>query len=422
MKAQSESEERLFNELLQEREKINYFWIVEKKEEDDLKASYRNKEREYQDAEEKFDIEMKVLKQRVKHLRYHQHDETTQQRIAIEHALKLLEDEDRSQYRKIMQDVRDGKINVKEGEVAHFHYKTLLRLRQDEAIFRIREAFERRAREMHLLYKQKLDRLRADRDSQRNEQLMMTETKKSAQVASVMQENVRKLHQIKQYFFEKTNANHDLIKRLKEDHESLRKHERTDANTLAEAISQNNKKRSPLNRARELVKKLTQKAAEFKQQKANLARVKSVTIDTEKNLQNADLRVEILQQQLERATAVRDELTQKFRSTVYDLQQKTGFQNLLLEKQLETLGESLEITEAQLAELLVSAGVEQPTVEGISTKLTQMLVKKKELIEQLTNEIEAIKAKHDLMVRTSEARLMGAGMKAEDIGFEPLLD
>ncbi|KAK1938225.1 Dynein regulatory complex subunit 4 [Phytophthora citrophthora] len=53
-------EEQAFNEFQQQREKINYFWIVEKKNFEDRKAGLRNKERERQDLEEKHQVEIKV--------------------------------------------------------------------------------------------------------------------------------------------------------------------------------------------------------------------------------------------------------------------------------------------------------------------------------------------------------------------------
>lgn len=51
-----------------ERQRVNYFWIVAKKELEDKQAELRNKERELQDLTEKHQIEIKVYKQRVKHL------------------------------------------------------------------------------------------------------------------------------------------------------------------------------------------------------------------------------------------------------------------------------------------------------------------------------------------------------------------
>ena len=46
---QTKKEDAAFNEFQQQREKLNYFWIVEKKNLDDKKADLRNKQRELQD-------------------------------------------------------------------------------------------------------------------------------------------------------------------------------------------------------------------------------------------------------------------------------------------------------------------------------------------------------------------------------------
>lgn len=45
-----------FNEFQQQREKLNYFWIVEKKKLDDKRVELRNKDRELQDLEEKHQV------------------------------------------------------------------------------------------------------------------------------------------------------------------------------------------------------------------------------------------------------------------------------------------------------------------------------------------------------------------------------
>ena len=57
-----------FNEFQQQREKLNYFWIVEKKNVEDKKSDLRNKVREIQELEDKHKVEIKVYKQRVKHI------------------------------------------------------------------------------------------------------------------------------------------------------------------------------------------------------------------------------------------------------------------------------------------------------------------------------------------------------------------
>ena len=66
LKAECEGEERLYNTFLQEREKVNYFWIVEKKTLAEKQAELRNQERQLQDQEERHQIELKMFQQRVR--------------------------------------------------------------------------------------------------------------------------------------------------------------------------------------------------------------------------------------------------------------------------------------------------------------------------------------------------------------------
>lgn len=74
----TKKEETSYNEYQQQRERINYFWIVEKKRLEDRTAELMNKERELQDLIEKNKVEIKVYKQRVKHLLHEHQNEITQ--------------------------------------------------------------------------------------------------------------------------------------------------------------------------------------------------------------------------------------------------------------------------------------------------------------------------------------------------------
>merc|ERR1711907_759875 len=113
-----EKEEKEFHAFLMEREKINYFWIVEKKSLTEKQADLRNKEREYQDLEERQQIELKMFQQRLKHLRYHQQDEVVELKTDAELGLKLQEDHHRITEAEIKKDKRALKVQMKESEVA----------------------------------------------------------------------------------------------------------------------------------------------------------------------------------------------------------------------------------------------------------------------------------------------------------------
>lgn len=72
-----EKEEMLQGLYGDERLRINYFWLVGKKELEDKQAELRNKEREFQDLEEKHQIAIKIYKQRLKHLTFQNLDQLT---------------------------------------------------------------------------------------------------------------------------------------------------------------------------------------------------------------------------------------------------------------------------------------------------------------------------------------------------------
>ena len=63
-----EREERNYFQL--ERDKVTTFWEITKRQLEERKAELRNKDREMEEAEERHQVEIKVYKQKVKHLLY----------------------------------------------------------------------------------------------------------------------------------------------------------------------------------------------------------------------------------------------------------------------------------------------------------------------------------------------------------------
>ena len=122
VKRRVEQEREDFNLYQQQREKLNYFWIVEKKNLEDKKSELRNKARELQDLEEKNHVEIKVYKQRVKHLLYEHQNEVTHLKTEAETTLKLAQDEFRGAEAGLKKDRRNIKVDLKEIELSHDEY------------------------------------------------------------------------------------------------------------------------------------------------------------------------------------------------------------------------------------------------------------------------------------------------------------
>jgi hypothetical protein len=417
-----EREEKDFHQFLMEREKINYFWIVEKKTLTEKQADLRNKEREYQDLEERQQIELKMFQQRLKHLRYHQQDEVVELKTDSEVTLKLQEDHDRITEAEIKKDKRALKVEMKEAEVGQEDFIRMLKLEQDQKILELRQEFDRRARDMQQKYDLRMKTIRDEMEKQRRKQIQKIEEAKNTHIQRVMQKNQKDFQEIKVYYGDITTTNLDLIRRLKEEHHEIKKRENGDAKHMFDLEQKNKQLKEPLKRANTDVEKLEDELQQYEQDKKKLASVKDKIRQSETMLHRMEFQHEVLQQQLSRVTKERDELYTKFQHAIYDVQQKSGLKNLILEKKIDSIEEALETTEAQVSELLTSANVDQATSSGISQKLDQVIAYKDDIVAQLQEEVHRIKDSHRTMVSTYESKLAEYGIPPEELGFQPLVD
>jgi len=143
-----EKEEKLTALYNDERLRINYFWLVGKKELEDKQAELRNKEREFADLEEKHQIEIKIWKQRIKHLVFQNLDQLTQLKKDAQITLKNTEDEHRINERELKQDLRALKVQKKEQEMRQKEYLNALTKDKNKEMTSIRNEFERISKEI----------------------------------------------------------------------------------------------------------------------------------------------------------------------------------------------------------------------------------------------------------------------------------
>ena len=90
----------------------------------------------------------------------------------------------------------------------------------------------------------------------------------------------------------------------------------------------------------------------------------------------------------------RDDLYEKFESTIYDVQQKSGFKNIILERKLQVVDESLEKKEAQLSEVLAAANLDPNMLGTVSKKLDDVLDAKNSAIKDLQYELARVTKAH----------------------------
>ena len=177
----------------------------------------------------------------------------------------------------------------------------------------------------------------------------------------------------------------------------------------------------PLQKASEEVKVLTKKRHVHNRIMNSLGDTQKAIMEHDGELKDIEWQYEVRLQQFQYLEKEKDELFESFNQTIYELQQKTGLRNLVLEKKLETIQESLETKDAQINQLLAAAKIDPKTLGVIKNTLEEVENLKNEAIKEIQNELKKIREAHSNMVKTYEGKLSEFGIPVEELGFDPLV-
>ena len=130
---------------------------------------------------------------------------------------------------------------------------------------------------------------------------------------------------------------------------------------------------------------------------------------------------EVKLQQYQYLEAEKKQLFEEFHKIVYELHQKTGLRNLVLEKKLETIQESLETKDAQINQILATARIDPQAMGMIRSTLEEVEQLKNDAIREIQTELKKIREAHSNMVKTYEGKLSEFGIPVEELGFDPLV-
>jgi growth arrest-specific protein 8 len=414
---QSKKEEHDFNEFQQQREKLNYFWIVEKKKLEDKRAELRNKEREFQDLEEKHQVEIKIYKQRLKHLLLEHQHEIANKKLEAELAVKMAQDDDREVEVDIKEDKRNINKSIKEVAFTHNEFIRSLRREQDQKVTELRHQFERRANEIIKTFESRTKETRERLDKSRKDEIKSIEEKKATLIDKLLSENQKAVVDIKNYYNDITHNNLDLIKSLKEEVKELEAEERKDQIRLNEKKAENRKLSAPLKRMQEELLRLRSEYEDYKHEKADMTKVKAALALIESEYSNLKWENETLIQRHAEIKKERDDLRANLQSSVFDVKQKTGFRSLLLEKKLGVVERVLQGQEAQLNEVLRRSNLDPTEYGQINMEVADSLNTKGDEARKLQLELSRLRALQESFNGSVVQKLKEYGLHVDELGF-----
>ncbi|XP_052008711.1 dynein regulatory complex subunit 4 [Xyrauchen texanus] len=413
-----EREERNYFQL--ERDKIHTFWEITKRHLEEKKCELRNRERETEEAEERHQVEIKVYKQKVKHLLYEQQNSVSELKAEGVISCKLQQKEHAELENQLHKNIRCLKVDLKEQELSNENVLKNLQLKNDEEMTHLRNDFARQVREIGTKYEKRMQKLREEEELRRKTEIHEIEERKDSHINTLMKNHEKAFRDMRNYFNDIIKKNLDLITLLKEELKELKKKEERRNKEMIELLEQNKELLESPQKAKQEVTELQKQLINYEKDKSALTRARARLKVCDREMKQLKWEHEVLEQRFTTVQSERDELYVKFTKAILDVQQKSGFKNLLLERKLSTLNHMLEKKEAQLSEVLSASNLDPAALNVVTRKLEEVLDSKNHTITDLQYEVARVCKAHNDLLRTSEAKLQAFGIPMDELGLKPL--
>jgi growth arrest-specific protein 8 len=421
LKKKIDDEDRLKNFYNLEKEKVNNLWIISKKELEDEEANLKNKERESKDLEENHTMTKNLYKQKIKHILFQNQDKHGEMRIQEEKKLQEMEDQNRIIAQDLDSDNRDLKKKLKEQELSQNTYLFSLQFDTNQQFTNQRQEHERAIRELTLKYDLKKKKVYNEMEDLRNTMVKKLEDEKDKIIKKHKSDQTEDYKNIKNYYNDITTSNLSLIKQFKEDIQKAQDNEEKERQTLKKLQEQNLKLRKPLEEARKDIIKLKEDEKEWIQIKQDKNNLNKAISRIEEEYKQLEYEYEVRLQQFNYLEQEKDSLFEKYEDVMYDIHQKSGLRNLILEKKKALIKERLEAKECELSKVLSISNIDEENRRQIADNLQVVLAMKDQLIGELQEDLRQIRAAHVHMVKAYDGKLSEFGIPVEELGFNPLV-
>nr|XP_057945786.1 dynein regulatory complex subunit 4 [Doryrhamphus excisus] len=183
----TEREERNYFQL--ERDKIHSFWDVTKKHLEEAVAQLRNIEKKIEEDEGRHLVEIKVYKQKMKHLLCEHHNTTSELKTdsqtsteAMQKEQARLESELRRKMAAIRLDIHELDIEYLAGDLEQAH---------NEEVSKTKKILENQRAEIEAQYKEKLELLQQEMDNMRKKEVSEREDQWNSHITTVTRDHAK---------------------------------------------------------------------------------------------------------------------------------------------------------------------------------------------------------------------------------------
>lgn len=394
-----------------ERDKVHKFWEITLKELDNNKHQLLNADQELEDLESRHQVEIKVYKQKVRHLLYEHKLQVQEIRMESDKALQQATAQHQETMEKLLQEKyvlhKDIQTSLQSHETAvsdtRDSHKYMLNVTK-------KQNHDKEMGRLQASYESKLNLLRNELELRRRAEIHEIEERKNEHINELIKLHERKFSDMKAYYNQITTNNLDLIKSLKEEIANMKKNDEHNENLMYDIEKENHNLSEPLELAKKEVAELQQQLNNYEKDKLSLRNTRSRlrALDAEyRQLQEDQDR---LQMKFSEVLNDRDNLKDKFEAALQNAMDVVQERNATLYQQLVEVSSKVEERDAQLTNVLAAVNLEPTTLEIVTRELEDKLETKNRAIKDLHFELKKIEKQHKDVVSEYERRLMAKGI------------
>ncbi|AWP05078.1 putative growth arrest-specific protein 8-like [Scophthalmus maximus] len=417
---------RLREELEREREERSYFqletnkiqglWEVSRVELEREKDKLRVGQREREEAEERHRVEISVYKQKLKHVLSEQHQNVSELKMDAAAAASLLQRQNTESELGLRTDTQGLQADGREKRLRDDNCIEELTLKHQVELMELTNDFDRRVRGLEVKHHKKMQVMMEAEGRKRRSEVNELEDRMNRRVASLMEEHARALRGAEEYHCGVQSKILTDQKVLEEEAAEVQKQLLRADHQLSVAQQENRRLRESLQENQQKLPELRLQLQDYNRARAQMVTSRARVKVVEEELRDLTVEHELLLQAFEKVQQERDELLRRQMDAILDLQQKSGLKELLLERKLAALTQTVEKKEAQLCAVL-STAADQEAGCSAANKLQEILVSKQNTIGSLQQDLARECQEYDQLLTTCAERLSARGVPLYDFPF-----
>lgn len=397
---EQEREERNFYQV--ERDQISKFWEITKQELEEKNAEFFNKEIAFEAAQNKYEMEINLYKQKTKYVLYENN-----KNLNIEYANSLKSLEKAKEYHRqeeilLIEEKRNLEAKLDKEYENHLKIAKCLEADFEKKINEMELSYDEKIKELKIQQEQKILEAKQKLELQKKKEIKELEIQKNSFINKLIESHDKEFTDLKRYYKDITINNIALINMMKKQLEVTSKNFEKIESKLIEKTKESQNLSETLKHVQEELKKTEFKLNHYDQITLNLEQKQNKIKKLEKDLREIKAYNEIYHQKCEQLQKERKNIYSSFLSSIQELQQKMTLKHLLLEKKVSTIKETLGRKSEQIIDLASNFKFNSETISTYNKNIELILKEKDHLIIDLEEEIMKLSKSHSELASNYE--------------------